>query len=1201
MSKRLLMLSTATCALLTGAAVADTTIDSSKSEPYTTGALFSSDDEGTANAGSISIKSGGSVTISGKTQAAITINSNSWLLQQGAITSKDNDAAMAIHVDMNAKPDYTGTSITATGETVSTTGIYLDTNSTTVVSGSGKGKVGLYFDTSSCSANCTFTGNVTMASSAVLSVSGDQSKAIQIGTSSTSSYGIIKGNVSIAGTVNAMSETTNNNSSSSLLMYGLVNYGKIDGNFALQYGGTIGAYGQGAIGMMLAGNGITGAVDIDGTLVASVQSDNSNYYNYYSKINTTTNPEASSALIVGADIGKGLSIGSSGSVTVHGVGPAIAIGSYYVTAQTTPVTLGVYQDNSNPGFSFYNRGAVSSSNLNYNKSSVGVRFTGGNGLATILSGGFYNEGTITASTTTSNDATNSASIGITGLWIDSGVRFDPNLTVKTSESNTDVGDQAALVIGKSSSMTGSISASAFGTRGGTATAIYIASGASIPSLINKGTISASVITTTSDLTASTDPVIAFGIQDLSGSLTSIVNSGAIGAQAGYGTSSSATPTALESNAQSAVAIYLTGNSTGSTIKSYSTANSPTGGARIVGDIVFTSGQNQVLDIAGLDGKPSTVTGNVYFGATTSQTSVHRLAIGSNAVLTGKVVNLASNYSGVQVDIASAGKLNLLNTDTALIASSVNVATNGTLNLGVNRSLTNSGMIQAQSIQFASGANLGVTYASYVPSSSHQFVLMKAQNGQLQINQATLDTFNQSTNRPFLLSKATMCVTSMPGCAKPEGVGSTYDALLIDVETKSASALGLHADSVARRAITLSDGGASTLFDQVNLALAADDALGAAFINGIHNSKEASQAYNDMAPSVTGGTRAIAISLTDQATGPVAARQRALRMYGKTSGDFTLWGQEFVQMIKDPGTGATDPNTGFKTNPGFKDHGFGLSLGLDAGSPKYGWYGGALTFYAGDVNELARNSHQNQQWYLLSLYSVWRGKGLFFDTKIDAGYGHIDGKRTISMLLPGATTGTLSAFVRQAENKHAGALISGGFTTGGMFSYGAATFMPQLSVDGMYLREEGYTEANPSGVIACTGGTVTGICDSYQLKVSQSYAKSLRAFVGLDARYDLKVWDIYLQPEARVGYRYDFLNDPAKIKAAFAYADISALTPQAGKTFELTGPDPSRGNFVLGGTLSTTTDTWTIGLNFDLVKGSNGVFQQVATVNLLGRI
>jgi uncharacterized protein YhjY with autotransporter beta-barrel domain len=311
------------------------------------------------------------------------------------------------------------------------------------------------------------------------------------------------------------------------------------------------------------------------------------------------------------------------------------------------------------------------------------------------------------------------------------------------------------------------------------------------------------------------------------------------------------------------------------------------------------------------------------------------------------------------------------------------------------------------------------------------------------------------------------------------------------------------------------------------------------------------------------------------------------MYGKTDGDMTLWGQQFVQMLKDPGKGVTDANTGFKTSPGFKDHGFGFALGVDGGSPKYGWYGGAFTFYAGDVNELSRTSHENQQWYLMSLYSVWRGKGLFLDSKLDVGYGHVDGKRIISLAQPTGIT-----YTREADNKHAGALISGGVTTGAMFSYGAMTLMPQLSLDGMYMREEGYTEHNPS---------TTTVGDGFDLKVNPYYAKSLRAFLGADIRYDLELWDFFLQPEARAGYRYDFIGDPVKLRAAFAYSNVTTNSVGPGPTFELTGPDPSQGNFVVGGAIAATTDTWSLGLNFDVVRGSNGAFQQVGTLSILGRI
>jgi hypothetical protein len=54
-------------------------------------------------------------------------------------------------------------------------------------------------------------------------------------------------------------------------------------------------------------------------------------------------------------------------------------------------------------------------------------------------------------------------------------------------------------------------------------------------------------------------------------------------------------------------------------------------------------------------------------------------------------------------------------------------------------------------------------------------------------------------------------------------------------------------------------------------------------------------------------------------------------------------------------------------------------------------------------------------------------------------------------------------------------------------------------------------------------------------------------------------------------------------------------------FTVVGPDPAQGNFVAGASLSTTTDAWTLGANFDFVRGTNGATTEVGTIHLLGRI
>ena len=1198
--KRSLMLSTAAAALLSGAAFADTTIDAAKTEPYTTGALLTSN-TGQANAGNITVKSTGSIAVGVASQGAITVNTDNWVLNQGAISNKDKNGAHGIHIDLSADRNLSAASFAnAASATIAGTGIYFDTGSSLTISGNGTDKYGIYLDGSACTTACTYTGDINLAAGSTLSVTGDTTALVNITSTS-----VLKGNLTFAGSTVVSASTTTNNPTG---VYGLLSSGLIQGNVQIPAGGQLVAEGHGARGISIQGHGVDGFISIGGELSTGIVQ-NTNV-NLNTKANTTTNAEAGPALEISASVTHGIAIlgptglGSTttaGAAQVAGTGSAIVISP--LVTPTTPLNIGVFAgDTVNPGFSFYNRGTVSMQPTNFNDSATGMTVVGATGFPTVLSGGFFNSGTMGASATSSTAGVAGATAPVVyGVYIGDNVQLLPG-SGKNGPSGTNPGDQAAFVNSGAVSSTSGISASVSGSRGGVAQAIYISSLASVPSLINTGTIAARATTTDATLAGNTtntaNPLYAIAIVDRSGTLASITNSGTISAVAGYDASSSGAVSPLDNNTQRAAAIDLTGGALTPASVQIMNYASNSRAAVITGDVLFGTGNNQQLLLQGSNNYTSTVNGNVVFGsaAVGPLTSTDALRIGGNAILAGAVITReTSPTAGVAVDVQSHGTLTLLNNSDALRplginctanpgacvlnASTFHVAASGTVNLGLNQVLTANGtVVSAQSVTFDPGSSLGVAYASFVPQGARTFVLMTANPGQLAIDPSTLNAYNNAASaRPYLLKTTTLSVVH----------AGSVDQLVLNLVPKTPTEIGLTTGSIAAATLPIATGGTTTLFNEANIAMTSDDALGSAFINGITSQKQAQLAYNDLAPNLTGGTRAIVISITDQATGPVGARQRALNMYGKTDGDMTLWGQQFVQMLKDPGKGVTDANTGFKTSPGFKDHGFGFALGVDGGSPKYGWYGGAFTFYAGDVNELSRTSHENQQWYLLSLYSVWRGKGLFLDTKLDAGYGHVDGKRSISLVQPDGST-----YTREADNKHAGALISGGVTTGMMFSYGATTLMPQLSLDGMYMREEGYTEHNPN---------TTTIGDGFDLKVNPYYAKSLRAFLGADIRYDLELWDFFLQPEARAGYRYDFISDPVKLRAAFAYSNVTTNSVGPGSVFELTGPDPSQGNFVVGGTIASTTDTWTLGLNFDVVRGSNGAYQQVGTLSILGRI
>ena len=1209
------MLSVATAALLAGPALADTAITTNTTKALTTGALPTSA-VGTGDAGNISINTGGSLVVStpgsytsGTTTlfaGAITVNSNNFVYNVGAITNKDTASSNGILVNMVSNPNLsTATFTNAAGTTITGTGIYMDAASSLSLSGSGTGKFGirLYNSDTTSGTLYNYNGNITFATGSTASIVGDSSQGVTIDQNA-----VLNGNLSFGGTFSVEQTTATSLTASS--MVGLVMNGHVNGNIVVPAGGSLIVSGEGSEGMLISGTGVTGSVQIGGSLSAIGFNTASLTQSLTGISSSTIFPEGGSALVVGANVTSGIAIlgpgvaadtaTGKGSVSTQGTSPAILISpgaNTIVTTPTGPLTIGVYGDAIDPGFSFYNRGTIAAQPTNINttaasaNNAMAMRVGGYSAtLPTNFAGGIFNSGAITAQVSSS---------GTTAPANSAIAMFLGDFVVVGDGSGKNSGDQAALV---NSNVTGGgiISAAITGSRGGVAEAIVIGAtnnstgqNATLSSIINSGTILATV--QTSDLTldglASGHPVSAIAIQDFSGTLTRIVNTGTISAQA----------TVLNDNLQSAVALDLRGGSlstpSGNGVLITDQATSA-GGGIITGSILFGTGNNQIINISGDSANhPGVVSGNVSYGLGGVGVSGDQLNIGAY----GELIGIVTAPDSVTVNVANHGVLILQNTTTALNATDFNVASGAALSLGVSESLTNSGLVQASSsATIASGANLGVAFNSFVPQGTNAFTLVTAPHGSLIVTD--LATYNTSVgksvavcngtttdcggSRPFLFASASLAEV-------PNYNGTTKDALILNVVPKAATGtggLGLTAGSFPVISLAAAGGGTTTLFAQANAALATDDALGSAMVNGIHNSTDAQAAYNSFAPNVTGGTRAIAISITDQATGVVAAHQRALRMYGKDEGGMTLWGDEFVQQIKDPGTGAIDSNTGQKVLSGFKDHGFGFALGIDGGSPKYGWYGGALTFYAGDVGELTRDSHTNQQWLVLTGYSTWRGKGLFFDSKIDVGYGHIDGKRFINLNV--SNNGTTTIFTREADNKHAGALLSGGFTTGGIFSYGATTIMPQLSVDGLLLREDGFTETNPN--------TAT-IGDAFDLRVQPYYAQSLRAFLGFSVRYDINLWDFYLQPEARAGYRYDFFNNPVKLKAAFADMDPTVAGYQPGTQFTMIGPDPAQGNFVVGGSLAATTDTWTLGLNFDLVKGSNGAFEQVGTINLLGRI
>lgn len=1236
------MLSAAAAALLTAAlaaaaARADTEVSSATSTALTT-----------SSGGNIVIDATGAVNITTSGTAAVTLNSNNVVTNSGTISNTNVDNGIGVLID------------TSGGNIVSTTGF--SSTGSIDVGRNGTQKRGIVIQgghtfygpitLTDLIATSTLTGASTTAQSSALIVQGDASAAFLIAQGTTVTSNILLGGGGIV--QNASANSTQSNS----IVVDLD--GTVRGNVYLQ--GGISGVGPSLIGLQTLGgihscasdpaipSGFTCPASSGGSLVNA---------GTISLVGTTTfnsrgnNPEAGSAVVIGGSIDGGFvntgpatssNVGqaliSSSGLTLSGISnPTLLIdptrsitGS--LTAPRGPAILGPVTadiDSIDPGYSLINRGTIRAQPTDAQLGTAAIVIQGGSATYfTCLSsavgscdttshtvsenvtstvngstvtnkvqvnnaGGLLNTGTISAQA-----GTNSQTVTSSGITTATAIYIGPFATVPRL-------DVKAEAINGSSHTSGTISALVSGIGQGSAFGVILAQNANVP-VINVGqnasiiaSVTTNTIAPTKAIATSSSPfsLVSEAILDQGGSLKAINNAGTIQAantallpDTGAVTSSITDAIDLSAGTGGGVTINNSGRILGNVLMGAAgngntlnvgnvgagaTANPSTGLINTPSNYAIVA-QTITNNQAGLP--PLTTPGLIDFGSGTG----HSLHVGGFGYVNA-VINSGAGALAVQVD--SNGLLFISNTTSTVQASTFNVASNGTLGLAISQANLNSlsPVVQANSANLT-GANLALQFGTYVSSgftiasttkpTTQTITLVRAPA----ITDTTLAAQNAllGQNTPFLFeTPAESGVVPLSVSNDPSGQQVLQLHLLprSTGPTNGDGSPGLNLSGEAR-----------SEFPFAAAALATDDQLGAAIatsltvyntpglpgsgINVPASQQQAQQVFSQFAPDVSGGAREVAIMLTDQASGPVASRQRLLRSYANVPGEMTLWAEEFTGQINNKGRVAADG-----TLTSYKDHGFGFVLGVDGGSPRNGWYGGAFTFYSGDVTQqLPRATRTNTNWYMLTGYTDWRGKHVFLDTQVSAAYGDFEGTRSLNV----------GGIVRNATSRRPGAMLALGANTGAMLKYSGFEIDPHISLDVMTLREEGYQEAN--------GGP------GLNLDVAPYFASSVRTAVGADIKTNVTVWNFELTPEARLGYRYDLLQDAVKIKAAFESTGGRAT---AGNTMTFVGPDPDSGNAILGLSLGAHTDTWQVGVNYDWIRGNNGSTTQVGIITVLGRI
>ena len=584
---------------------------------------------------------------------------------------------------------------------------------------------------------------------------------------------------------------------------------------------------------------------------------------------------------------------TNANITSIGGAPAMVVGSTDRTVALGAVGAG------DQAYGFINGGTITGVGTYSGIAGQGLRFGVDNGQTVTVEGGVRNIGSIAAAATDA-DAT--------------AVLFGDNVSTPVLQNER------------------SIQAGASGDDEHSATAVLIAQGASVPTLNNSGTITAGFGGNHGD---------AVAIRDLSGTLTSLTNSGSI--------VTSITPNADDETAVdgSAVALDLSANTTGVTIRQFGVeadedstlpdadedgvpdVNEPS----IRGDILLGSGNDRVAVENG------TITGNMSFGA-----GADSLVISGGSGVIGAITDADGQ---LDVDV-SDGVLFATQTTTSTI-SSLDVGAEGTLLFNVDpQAGTTGGFDVTGAANIASGASLGVRFASLLQNPERFTLLTAGDLNAGELNQSLLEE-----NSPYIY-------------VVEAGVDEAAGELYLDARRRTAEEAGL---------IPVE----ASAFDAVYAALGDNETLQNLFLTRTDRD-EFIDAYEQMLPDHSGGPLMSLSAGVDAVTRALTGRNASA-----APGETSAWVQE-INFYADK-----DKTESY----GFRSEGFGVAGGVERGTGM-GAFGVTAAFTSSDIEDPEAEAEEVLSANLLELGLYWRAQGQYWTTwaRAAAGYASFSADRSL---------------------------------------------------------------------------------------------------------------------------------------------------------------------------------------------------------------
>ncbi|WP_343525399.1 autotransporter domain-containing protein [Sphingomonas sp.] len=822
--------------------------------------------------------------------------------------------------------------------------------------------------------------------------------------------------------------------SGTISVYGDNSYGVLTGavNGDVALGGTISAYGTNSSAAVLNGP-VSGAVNVTATMIATG----------YSAITAPTNVANLTAqnlqlggptLWIAGNVGGGVTIAAATSTTTNGTTTTTTAGTLTNYGSAPALRIGSASGATTIGAITGDTGGYS---VAINGTATGNGVYAGNSANAVQIGGLGGTTIVNGGMVVRGTVSATANVAnATAVWIGSG-------TTTPSLDNS-----------------GAINAAGAGSAGQVTTGVLIDSGASVGAMTNTGTISA----------GSANGATSYALRDLSGTLGSITNIGTITATGGA----------------SDIAIDLSANAGATTIvQNASTTSSIV--PSISGAILFGAGPDSLTINAG------TVAGNVTFGGGAS-----------TMTLTGQ-----GRYTGM-VDFGGGAATLSLSGSAAFQGGLANAGNTAVTVNGGTLALTATGTTTIGSLAL-NGGMLGVTVDGQAGTSSLLNVTGTATIGAGADIAVLATSLNNAVGSYTVLRAGTLNGASNLSLADLSlpylftgtiGTDATGSGVIVTVARKSAQQLGL-------------SGPLAAVYDPAYAAALGDTAIGDSLLSW-SNGSQVTAGLRQMLPEFAGGNFD-SVSLSSRALNRILAdpEMPPLRHNG-----YAGW----LQQV------AWSDRKGMGSSAGYDISGWGLTGGVEHGLGGFGRIGVSLAYLIG-INDMVGSSNAlSDQEYKAGLY--WRGQwgGLHAFATGMIGTISFDGTRTFN----GISNAT--SFTRTADGRWHGRTYDAAAGLSYQFDIGRLYLRPQASIDYVRLNENGFAETG--------GGT------GFDLTLADRTAEETGVNTTLALGYNLRKPDpvdgMFLRLEVEGGNRALLNSHLGATTASFAGGSDFTLTPEARK-------------------------------------------------------